>query len=294
MPYKFPLSIQENANNKPTAAQAYVVGGATTGHRTFASVVADGELVLITAEEVDGDGNPSGAWETVTGSYATTPDPDEIQSRTLVASSSGSLIDWSTATGIDATPRLTYVNAPTGGRRVYASGVPASETNLTFGGATGGFISGKDYVISVAGIRFSNDAVTLVGEAYAGSWITASQYCTQVDISQGASAALSISDANANFVLFQTGITIGNDNTGGSEERFNMVVRLNDPANTASNFDIHGHYACHWTSGQRVIGRFAGMLDHLRTVTGFRLRPSAGDWGTTGRYECWEYDRGYT
>ena len=278
--------IQEDANNQPTAAQNYQVGGATIGFRTFVSEVADGDDVVILAEEVDGDGNPAGAWEICTATYETSTTPDELQSRTLIKSSSGSLIDWS-AGGENATPRLSVINKPTGARRLFAAGVFASETNLTFDG----FVAGKDYVISIVGARLGTDGVTLVAEANDGGWVTTSDYQTFDITSQATNEALTAS-SSTNWTWPTTGIAFGNDNTAGEEERVSLWVQLYDPAEADGETHFDGTYGGHFnTTGANVLGWIQGHLEDARSVTGFRIRPSSGNWGTDGRYECWEYDR---
>lgn len=136
--FRLPIRVQEDAANKPTAAQAYQLSGAaTTGYQTFASQLDDGDTLCILAEEIDADGNPAGAWETCIVEYDDLS-TDELKSRTLVASSSGSLIDWSTSTGIDATPRLTAIFPPEwdlgGWERVSRTAFTSSTASVVFSG----------------------------------------------------------------------------------------------------------------------------------------------------------------
>jgi hypothetical protein len=105
MPLVFRDGVRESANNQPTAGQDYELSGsADTGHRTFASTHTNGNFLIITAQEVDANGNPAGAWERVLVTY-TTGSPNKLASRVFIAGSSGSLIDWS-GTGVNKIPKL--------------------------------------------------------------------------------------------------------------------------------------------------------------------------------------------
>lgn len=104
---RLPNRVSEAAANQPDASTAYQLSGtAVTGHRTFASKLANGDKTRVLAEEVDGDGNPAGAWELSEVTY-TTGTPNTLASRVLIDSSTGSLVDWSS---VGATPRLSVTN----------------------------------------------------------------------------------------------------------------------------------------------------------------------------------------
>lgn len=133
---QYPFLVREDAGNKPNAATAYDCGGsADTGHRTFAAVMANGERCFVKAEQVDGSGNPAGAWEIHLCTF-TDAATDTLSKDTLYASSTGSAIDWSAATGIDKTPKLSIVDPNVGMGRfvdewVYSSDVASVSFDWT-------------------------------------------------------------------------------------------------------------------------------------------------------------------
>lgn len=79
-----------------TGTGTYTLAGAVTGFRTFGSVCADGDTAEYYAEDVDGNGIPSGDWETGIGTWAT----GGTLARTTVTASSnaGAAVDWSAGT----------------------------------------------------------------------------------------------------------------------------------------------------------------------------------------------------
>ena len=112
--FQFHARVLEDASNQPNASTAYNLSGtAETGHRSFASVMTTLFDCVVLAEQVDGDGNPGGAWEIAECTY-TDAAPDTLTRDKLLDSSTGSLIDWS---GISV-PRLSIVDRPGGMQRV--------------------------------------------------------------------------------------------------------------------------------------------------------------------------------
>lgn len=74
----------------------YALAGAVTGFRAFSPAVNVGDTADYYAEEVDGTGVPSGAWETGMGTYAA---GNKLQRTTIYASSNGGTpINWGVGT----------------------------------------------------------------------------------------------------------------------------------------------------------------------------------------------------
>lgn len=90
---KFLDRVQESSTT--TGTGTYTLAGATTGFQTFAAV-GDGNSCIYCATEVDGNGNPSGAWEVNIGTY--TAAGTTLSRDTLRASSTGSAISWAAGT----------------------------------------------------------------------------------------------------------------------------------------------------------------------------------------------------
>lgn len=78
-----------------TGTGTLTLGGAMTGFRAFSSVCSNADTCYYALQAVDGSGNPTGAWETGLGTYTTS---GNTLARTLLASSTGSLISLATGT----------------------------------------------------------------------------------------------------------------------------------------------------------------------------------------------------
>lgn len=98
----------ETTTNKPaSAATAFTLGGPKTGFRGFVAAIGNAKKCAYIAQKVDGSGTPTGAWELAEGTV-TDAAPDTLSRGKLIASSTGSFIDWS-ATGEDASPDVFQV-----------------------------------------------------------------------------------------------------------------------------------------------------------------------------------------
>ena len=88
--------VGESTSNQPaSAATAFNLGGAKTGFQTVSLGIGNGNSAIFVAQEVDGDGNPAGDWQTFVGTL-TTGSPDTLSQDTILASSNaGSAVDWS-------------------------------------------------------------------------------------------------------------------------------------------------------------------------------------------------------
>lgn len=79
-----------------TGTGTYTLGSAVTGYQAW-SVLGDGNSAYYAAQEVDGNGNPSGGWEVGLGTYTasgTTLSRDTI----LASSNSNAAVNWSAGT----------------------------------------------------------------------------------------------------------------------------------------------------------------------------------------------------
>src|SRR5690606_31490816 len=90
-----------------TAATAFDLGGPRTGFRGFVAGIGSGNSCVATAQKVDANGSPTGAWETFVGTV-TGASPDTLSRDHLIVSSSGSFIDWS-AEGENSSPDVFVV-----------------------------------------------------------------------------------------------------------------------------------------------------------------------------------------
>jgi hypothetical protein len=80
-----------------TGTGALTLAGAMTGFRAFSSVCSNGDTCYYSLAQVDGNGNPTGAWEVGVGTYATSG--NTLTRTTILASSnSGSAVNLAAGT----------------------------------------------------------------------------------------------------------------------------------------------------------------------------------------------------
>lgn len=109
MGFKYAERVKEATTNKPaTNATPFNLGGARTGYRTAVAGVGSGQRSVFCAQKVDGNGNPSGAWEVFVGTV-TAGTPDTLSRDHLIRSTTGAFIDWS-ASGEDSAPDISSVH----------------------------------------------------------------------------------------------------------------------------------------------------------------------------------------
>ncbi len=287
-----PQRVVCDASNKP-ASSATAFNLSASGVTGFVLPVNSGEVVSgrtykWLAEEIDGDGNPSGAWQTFYGVY-TDAATDTISQATLDSSSTGSFIDWS-GTGVDALARISAI-ADADGKRVHSSGTLSSDTYITIGGATEPFEVGKDYRISIDAARLSVDGTAPVFQFYVGgAWVTASEYHSASYAHYNISGFSSGVKATFGHVGPTNSIPPGNDTTAGAEELYNAVLNLPNPANPDGHTTVHTFVTYHRTTHDPVGSRNTCQLLYPRAVLGIRIYPLTGVWDF-GDYVCWEIDR---
>ena len=97
--------VFETTDNRPNASTAYDLAGAIDGFQTFVAGIGATLTCFYCAQEIDGQNGANGDWEIGIGSVADAS-PDTLTRTHLIASSTGSKIDWSTATGLDTDPNV--------------------------------------------------------------------------------------------------------------------------------------------------------------------------------------------
>jgi hypothetical protein len=234
--FEFHARVLEDASNQPNASTAYNLSGtAETGHRTFASVMTDGAQCVVLAEEVDGDGNPAGAWELAECTFADAS-PDTLTRDTVLDSSTGSAIDWSS---VGATPLLSLVDGAQGMSRkigVWDHDDAGDTTTIAFTMA-GGFRAGALYRVTFQGvIAAGTSGGTLIGfrvrRTGQGSVDSGStDYQTQLD-ARCRGGTLTTNGVDANYGNFNAEGLYGDLNAGWeSYDQFNgeiCVVNLGE------------------------------------------------------------------
>lgn len=282
---ELPYRVSIAASNKPTAAQNYEHGGAAiTGFDAPASVLSNGDVVILLAEEVDGSGNPAGAWEICRATWndSTT---DFFGSRTLIRSSTGSLIDWSAA-GVDANPNLSVISTPANeGIRLHSSGTFSSDSAVTIGGASNVFRNGYDYVIEFENVALSAAAFLQMRWYESGVGVDSTgtdHYETLV----GGYASSSLGDNNTGDTLHY----LWPSNTSGStSSNVWLQLTLFNPAQGAYP-TAKSKAWFQFSSARAAIHGILTKADGAFTASGVQLFPSTGTF-SSGTWRCWEVAR---
>lgn len=271
-----PYRVAIDASNQPTAAQNYEHGGtALTGFSGPAAVLTDGQQVVLLAEQVDGNGAPSGAFEIVEATW--NDDTTDFFSRdNLLHSSSGSLIDWSGA-GVNAVPRLRVMAALEGSPvELVASGEITSPTSAIVIGGTPAFEQGWDYEFVLRSIRISTNAaiLALFWDPDTADWDSTSLFGV-TGYGGVSNSAFGVNNWTTGYALLQSPTT----HVTGQDLDLRMVLR--DPAHPTS--ELMGDLSVSWYTSNhcRILMSLLGNTAKDYTGVGFTM--SAGNI-TAGRY----------
>lgn len=127
---KFYDRVQESSTT--TGTGTYTLAGAITGFQSF-SALGNGNSCHYCAQEVDGNGNPSGGWEVGVGTY--TASGTTLSRDVIVASSnSNAAVSWAAGTRrifIVAPASIVTPSGEMNGRLTTESGVPVSTSDRT-------------------------------------------------------------------------------------------------------------------------------------------------------------------
>lgn len=288
-----PWRVAIDASNKPNASQNYEHGTtALTGFQAPASVCVDGDTYTVIAEQVDGNGAPSGAWEAIDCPWVdSTTDYFDRVNGTLRASSTGSKIDWSTATGLDVTPRLRVL-----GRAgiVYS---PRRILTHTFSGQASLDFATRascSYLVMFEGLDFSDDQIDLMIRVApsAGTFDSgATDYETR-GIYQGSTASptAAASTGDTGIGLFGTGNLFGN---GGVNEEVSGQIWIMGARDSGTQTKVCGGglITATYADTARYIVIPGGHRVTAQADVEIRLLVSAGTIDA-GRIAVWEYPLG--
>lgn len=276
-----PYRVAIDASNQPTAAQNYEHGGtALTGFLSPSAGLTDGQRVVLSAEQVDGNGAPAGAFEFVESTWndSTT---DFFSRDTLLRSSSGSLIDWSAA-GVNAVPRLRVVAALEGSPvELVAAGSFSTATQAIVVGVSPAFKAGWDYEIHLDELvsGATSHLTALFWDPVAGDWDAASSFSVGGYGAYGVTS-LAIVTNNVGFAYMNASNAA---NTNGSP--WGLRMQLYDPAN-AGGF-THGSIVNGYTFSGQKTRQIAALRcsNEALAHTGVGFVQSTGDFAS-GRYWC--------
>lgn len=282
MAYRIGNNAQETTSNKPaSSATAFNLSGATTGRRGIVAAIGDGNSATFIAQKVDANNNPSGAWQIFIGTV-TDAATDTVSQTTLVASSSGSFIDWS-ATGENSSPLITVV--------MEESRVPRRTQSIAFAGESSYDIQLRaacEYHVLINGLDFSNDNVGLhmrvstdgsTFDSGAGNYSYDSSYATT-------STAAASGSSSATEMQIWSGAFFGNAD---AKEEFGgqfWILGAND-SGVYTRVTGSGRTAIYSTGNEYNI-MFAGSRLAAQADVALRIYPSAGTFAG-GRLTVWEY-----
>lgn len=272
---ELPYRVGIACSNKPTAAQNYEHGStALTNYKAPANALSDGDTVILLAEGTSAYEICRATWNDST--------TDFFGSRTLIASSSGSLIDWSAA-GEDESPILYIISTPANeGRRLHSSGTFSSDSALVIGGASNVFRAGYDYEVEFENVVFSSNAYLQMRWYESGVGVDSSG-TDHHETLNGGYAASSLADNNNGDTLHYIWPSNTQHNAAGSNVW--LLLHLVDPA--AGNYPRFWSEVWFQFSTSRAAIRGTGDKGSAFTASGIQLFPSAGTF-SSGTWRCWE------
>ncbi|MGE0487306.1 MAG: hypothetical protein AB7Q81_24340 [Gammaproteobacteria bacterium] len=278
-----PWRVVIDASNQPTAAQNYEHGATPVGGFLGpAAQLTNGRKYLLLAEQVDGDGNPSGAWEVSTTTWNDAA-PDNFSGRVLEDSSSGSLIDWSAA-GVNVVPRLTVLGeagAQHGPRRILSINF-ANDASVDFACR-----AGCAYLVKFANIDYSADQNTLCARVSTdGSTFDAgaNDYTWGTYIISGGASGSGAGDSLDSEMEFGQNAWAGND----VGEHTNGFLWFDDPADAAGYTRAYGQLALTSYTGTVALKAVYATRLAAQADVAVRLFPLTGNFAT-GRLAVWEF-----
>lgn len=283
-----PINTAFTAGNAPTAATAYQLGTALTGHDSTARLV-DGETYTIVARQVDGNGNPGAAYEYSDAVY-TAGSPGTLSRGTVYGSSnSDAAVDWSGA-GVGATPVIRIISVPSNtGRRLHSAGSLTSHGsgNLDIGeGASRAFLDGFNYEIDIENATVDTNSGFIRLQWYESGVGLDTSGTDHHESLDGAAGASTITDAN-------TGATSHGfhpDNTNlNNAEAFSLNCKLYNPM--AGGIVRATSYFWFRFSGSRA--HFRGVMTKgpgAFSASGVRISSTNASY-TAGDWTCWAIPR---
>lgn len=184
-----------------TGTGALTLAGATTGYRTFASVMSTSDTCYYTIEALDSNGNPSGDWEVGLGTYSGT---NTLTRTTPAASTNGGAA----------------VNFAAGTKRVFL-GAPAGYLALAYRA------SGTDVAVADGGTGAStaSGARTNLGLVI-GTDVPARSPSIQA-VSSSATVTPTFADDQVNITAQAAGLTLANP-TGTAVDGWGISIRIKD------------------------------------------------------------------
>lgn len=292
---RYPYLVGDDAGNKPDASTAYQLAGTgLPASRTFAAAlsagdIADGSELLINAYEYDADGNPTGAWEVVWCTF-TDATPDTLTRGTLVASSTGSKIDWS-GSGENFSPRLEVVDIASGGTP-FEGTFSGSQTVVTFGGASNQFRAGFDYEIELWGVLFDASGQYVRAEIYdalTAAWVQGTgDYMSICNAHYG--SVVNAGGAAAYLNLTPTNLPHTSDSTSGAERTFRLNMTLFNPRVSTDGMMARWTVTEFFSTNPTVVDA-SGFCRYYRDITGIRFFTHGSANWVAGNYRVREVPR---
>lgn len=278
-----PYRVAIDASNQPTAAQNYEHGTtAVTGFLAPATQLTDAETYLIIAEEIDGNGNPAGAWE-VYESVWNDSTTDFFARTTFRDSSTGSAIDWSSGTGINKVPRIRVLG------RVGSDNAPRRVASANMSGASSFIWSTRancDYLCIFADLDVSNDGISIgivVSDDGGATYDTGAGDYAHSSVTHSSTVGVSLYSQSTTAMLITT-TWLGNlDSTEEVGGQF-WVHGANDSGTLTR---INGEFTTRTNTNVYFRGNFGGERRTAQADDHIAIVPTAGT--MSGRISVWEF-----
>lgn len=261
MAFKLANRVKETSSNKPTAGGSSNLSGAVSLFRTFVSQVGTTNSTIVMRIGTN-------EWEVVTATV-TDATPDTLTDITLLDSSTGSLIDWSTATGEDESPTCACVDSARNIRtRVQVHDITSSTATAEFLNLE----ADSQYIIDYEEFLPTGDDIDLllqVSDDNGSTWKTTGYL-------------------SSSFFHFSGGSSSGSTNTTGiicAEQAGSVAGEYYDGRLVLSNVNRTGvrfSARSNWCglaedSGTYEVGDAGGRYDTEGAMDAVRLIPSSGN-----------------
>lgn len=271
---RYPYLVGDKASNKPGASTAYQIAAtALAGGRTFAAAlaagdIADGDELLIKAYKYDANGNPTGAFEV---RWCTFDDDttDTLTRGTVVLSSTGSGIDWSTATGEDFAPALQVIGTGKTGAKVSQQAAVSSAASYDIRLRAGCY-----YEVFGDGIDLSDDQITMeMVVSTDGTTFDSSGYAWGATLQTNSGNPTGTGNASDSSMDWSTDPWFGN---GGDGEELSFQFSIFGAGNSGTYTRVKGGAVLQSYLGTNAMWNFFGTRLNAQADVALRLRPKTG------------------
>lgn len=279
MAFRLGNNAVQTASNQPTSAATdfNLSGTAVSGRQGFVAAVGDGNTATFRAFEVDGNGNPSGAWEIFEG-LVTDAATDTLSRATILENSNGdtTALNWTT---IGSAPRIELV--------AEESYLPRRTQSATLSNQTEYDIllrAGCAYKVYFAGVQVLTDATDLsIRVSTNGSTFDSGASDYAYHMAGATTTSLAVGDNAAAEIQF-TNSLLGN---ASNAEKVNGYFEIIGASDSATYTSVVGQLVTESSASAPFNYNFGGRRLTAQVDTHARLKAVSGN--ISGVVSVWEF-----